>query len=159
MDELSVEIAAIKAALAVASEKIDTLKNIAAVSDNPTSSETASLSDELGQQGLVGRAETMLRWSRFKTKTLDLGAGLFSDSCWNMCLDIYICDLKREQITVSSIAHSSGIPMTTAMRYINVMVEEGLLEKSPNPSDNRMIFISTSEICRDKISKVLQNLA
>jgi hypothetical protein len=159
MDELSVEIAAIKAALAVASEKIDTLKDIAAVSDNMTSSETASLSDELGQQGLVGRAETMLRWSRFKTKTLDLGTGLFSDSCWDMCLDIYICDLKREQITVSSIAHSSGIPMTTAMRYINVMVEEGLLEKSPNPSDNRMIFISTSEICRDKISNVLHNLA
>ena len=72
-----------------------------------------------------------------------------------MCLDIYICGLKEERVTVSAIAHSSGIPMTTAMRYINVMVQQGLIEKTPNPADNRMIFVSLSSDCMEKIEKLL----
>ena len=74
-----------------------------------------------------------------------------------MCLDVYICSLKDERVTVSAIAHSSGIPMTTAMRYINVMVEQGLIEKAPNPADNRMIFVSVSPECIDKIENLLSN--
>ncbi|MGB5483174.1 helix-turn-helix domain-containing protein, partial [Parasphingorhabdus sp.] len=59
------------------------------------------------------------------------------------------------RVTVSAIAHSSGIPMTTAMRYINVMVEQGLIEKSPNPADNRMIFVSVSAGSMSKIESLL----
>ncbi|QTD55469.1 helix-turn-helix domain-containing protein [Parasphingorhabdus cellanae] len=158
MDEVGVEIAAIKNALVAAAKKVDTLSELITVSDNLISKDDCSTADEMDNAELINRAETMLRWSRLKANMLNMGAGLFTDSCWNMCLDIYVCDLKDEKITVSSIAHSSGIPMTTAMRYINVMVEEGLLEKSPNPSDNRMIFISTSTFCKDKISLILQSL-
>lgn len=159
MDEVSVEIAAIKNAMALAAEKIDTLSQLIAVSGHQDIANNSAVSEEMDRSGLIDRAETMLRWSRLKASMLNLDAGLFNDSCWNMCLDIYICDLKGEKITVSSIAHSSGIPMTTAMRYINVMPEEGLLEKSPNPSDNRMIFLSTSTFCKDKMALILQNVS
>lgn len=159
MDEVSAEIAAIKNAMALATEKVNTLSALITVSDKPVFADNMTASDEMDSAGLIDRAEMMLRWSRLKASMLNMGAGLFADSCWNMCLDIYICDLKDEKITVSSIAHSSGIPMTTAMRYINVMAEEGLLEKSPNPSDNRMIFISTSTFCKDKISLILQSMS
>ncbi len=159
MDEVSVEIAAIKSALAQATEKMENLGGLIASSENKQPFVSLPATDNIDDLELIQRAERLLGWSRLKAETLNLGSGLFADSCWNMCLDVYICDLKDQKITVSSIAHSSGIPMTTAMRYINVMVEEGLLEKSPNPSDNRMIFISTSATCKEKISTILRHLS
>lgn len=158
MDEVSAEIAAIKSALGQASKKIEALDELIASSNNAQAHQSFSAIADISTEELVRRAEKLLQWSRFKAETLNLGSGLFADSCWNMCLDVYICDLKDKKVTVSSIAHSSGIPMTTAMRYINVMAGEGLLGKAPNPSDHRMIFISTSETCKDKISAILRHL-
>lgn len=157
MDNVNDEIAALESLLSQGLEQVHAVKRIAnngqshyeepeAEARNPTDSELAE------------RAENLLKWSRVKAEYLNLGTGLFSDSCWDMCLDIYICDLKDEQITVSSVAHSSGIPMTTAMRYINVMSEEGLLEKTPNPSDNRMVFVSTTPSCKERVTNVLLKL-
>lgn len=152
MGNVNEELAALESLLSQIQTKIDSVRQIAATDESTAKPET------INDAELVVRAENLLKWSRLKAQFLNLGTGLFSDSCWDMCLDIYICDLKEEQITVSSVAHSSGIPMTTAMRYINVMSEEGLLEKTPNPSDNRMVFVSTSASCKERISDVLKNL-
>ncbi|MEP2988256.1 MAG: helix-turn-helix domain-containing protein [Parasphingorhabdus sp.] len=155
MDNVNEEIAALESLLSQGLEQVHAVKRIAR-NDQPRSDETNPSIKIVNDADLIDRAENLLKWSRLKAECLNLGTGLFSDSCWDMCLDIYICDLKRQQITVSSVAHSSGIPMTTAMRYINVMSEEGLLEKTPNPSDNRMILVSTSTSCKQRISEVLK---
>ncbi|GAB5486450.1 MAG: hypothetical protein Pars2KO_00200 [Parasphingorhabdus sp.] len=157
MDNVNEEIAALESLLSQGLEQIHAVKRIAS-NGQSRHDDKDTLTNNVDDDALVNRAENLLKWSRLKAQSLNLGTGLFSDSCWDMCLDIYICDLKGEQITVSSVAHSSGIPMTTAMRYINVMSEEGLLEKKPNPSDNRMVFVSTSSSCKDRISDILQKL-
>ncbi|HEY9090341.1 helix-turn-helix domain-containing protein [Parasphingorhabdus sp.] len=158
MDEVHVEIAAIQSVLTQASEKMEALNGLIISSGNATCPEPVLANDNIDTAELIRRAEKLLKWGRFKAETLDFGSGLFADSCWNMCLDTYICDLKGKKVTVSSIAHGSGIPMTTAMRYLNVMTEEGMLQKSPNPSDNRMIFLSISASCKAKISAILRQL-
>lgn len=156
MDNVNDEIAALESLLSQGLEQVHAVKRIAS-NDKSKSEQAVTTGKSPDDAELIIQAEKLLKWSRLKAEYLNMGTGLFSDSCWDMCLDIYICDLKGEQITVSSVAHSSGIPMTTAMRYINVMSEEGLLEKTPNPSDNRMIFVSTSSSCKERISDVLQN--
>lgn len=157
MDKVNVELAALKSVLSHALEQVETLQQTAAAKDSQSVDSDINLV-KLNDADLIVQAEKFLRWCRVKADILNMGTGLFSDSCWIMCLDIYICDLKDEQVTVSAVAHSSGVPMTTAMRYINVMAEEGLLEKSPNPSDHRMIFVSTSPDCKEKISTILTQL-
>mgnify|MGYP000533644785 CR=1 FL=1 len=157
MDDVNEEIAALESLLSQGLEQVHAVKRLTSNGQTQTDKPDAEVKNA-NDADLVVRAEDLLKWSRLKAEYLNLGTGLFSASCWDMCLDIYICDLKNEQITVSSVAHSSGIPMTTAMRYINVMAEEGLLEKTPNPSDNRMVFVSTSPSCKERISDVLQKL-
>lgn len=157
MDKVFEEIAALESLLSQGLEQVHAVKRVAGNSQ-PQCAAAPAETKSVDDTELVIRAENLLKWSRLKAQYLNLGTGLFSDSCWDMCLDIYICDLKDERITVSSVAHSSGIPMTTAMRYINVMSEEGLLEKTPNPSDNRMIFVSTSASCKERMSDVLKKL-
>ena len=155
MDSVEAELAELRSTLQRAQERLEILDQRLANSLGRISEDQNIVNDELSHVDLIGRAKDYLHWGRLKSQTMDTGNGLFSDSCWNMCLDIYICGLKDERVTVSAIAHSSGIPMTTAMRYINVMAQQGLIQKTPNPADNRMIFVSASPDCMEKIERLL----
>jgi hypothetical protein len=157
MDSVEAEIAELRLTMKQVNEKFDILDKRISGAKGRISKDEFFDDKILGPADLIDRAQKCLQWGRLKSAALDAGNGLFADACWNMCLDIYICGLKDEQVTVSAIAHSSGIPMTTAMRYINVMVEQGLLEKSPNPADNRMIFVAVSPECSIKIRDLLSS--
>lgn len=155
MDSVEAELAELRSTLRQANERFELLDRQLSDANSRIGEDQIFFNEDLNRVDLIDRAEKHLHWGRLKSQTLDTGNGLFADSCWTMCLDIYICGLKGERVTVSAIAHSSGIPMTTAMRYINVMVEQGLIEKAPNPADNRMIFVSASPGCMEKIEKLL----
>lgn len=157
MNSVKAELDELRLTIKQANEKFEILdKRISNFGDQPGNNQFTNGKD-LDSADLIDRAEKFLEWGRLKSGALDTGNGLFTDSCWNMCLDIYLCGLKDQQVTVSAIAHSSGIPMTTAMRYINVMAEQGLLQKSSNPADQRMVFVAVSEECQAKIEKLLSN--
>ena len=155
MDSVETELAELRLTIEQANQKFEKLDKRIADSNRRISEEKIFFNPEPNRPDIIDRAEKYLHWGRLRSQTLDTGNGLFADACWNMCLDIYICGLKEERVTVSAIAHSSGIPMTTAMRYINVMVDQNLIEKKPNPADNRMIFVSISADCQKKIEGLL----
>lgn len=157
MDNVEAELAELRLTIKQANEKFETLDKRISNSSDQLSRDQFFNGEDSGHVDLIDRAEKFLHWGRLKSGALDTGNGLFADSCWNMCLDIYICGLKDQQVTVSSIAHSSGIPMTTAMRYINVMAEQGLLQKSSNPADHRMVFVAISLECRTRIESLLSS--
>ena len=157
MDSVEAELAELRSTIEQANQRFESLDKRIGDSNRRISEDPIFFDADLNSPDLIARAEKYLQWGRLRSRTLDTGNGLFADACWNMCLDVYICGLKDERVTVSAIAHSSGIPMTTAMRYINVMVEQGLIEKAPNPADNRMIFVSVSPECIDKIENLLSN--
>lgn len=157
MDSVEAQLADIRSTIEEAIERVNVLDKRMTEGKDSSDDDQMLISRSMDDGDLISRAEKYLNWGRLKSRILDSGNGLFANSCWNMCLDIFICDLKDQRITVSSIAHSSGIPMTTAMRYINVMVEQGLLHKTPNSADNRMIFVSVSENCSEKIRELLMS--
>ena len=157
MDSVEAQLADIRSTIEEAIERVNVLDKRMTEGKDSSDDDQMLISRSMDDGDLISRAEKYLNWGRLKSRILDSGNGLFANSCWNMCLDIFICDLKEQRITVSSIAHSSGIPMTTAMRYINVMVEQGLLHKTPNSADNRMIFVSVSENCSEKIRELLMS--
>lgn len=152
MKKISTELADLKTSLAKANDQMAKLQGLVDNHDRGRDDEHSQASSPMD---FLAKAEKALKWARTKSKVMETDSGLFADSCWNMCLDIFICDLKNELITISSVAHSSGIPMTTAVRYINVMAAQGLLEKTLNPSDQRMTFVSTSAAGKEKITKLL----
>ena len=157
MNSVEAELAELRLTIQQANDKFDILDKKISGSSDQSGNDQVFDGKDLNSVDLIDRAEKFLHWGRIKSEALDTGNGLFADSCWNMCLDIYICGLKEQQVTVSAVAHSSGIPMTTAMRYINVMVEQGLLQKSSNPADHRMVFVAVSLECRNKIEKLLSS--
>ena len=67
---------------------------------------------------------------------------LFADPAWDMLLDIYASHLEGRIEAVSSICIASGVPSTTAIRWIKLLEQQGWICRSPDPSDGRRCFLA-----------------
>ena len=66
---------------------------------------------------------------------------LFAEPAWDMMLDLLYADLSFQRVSVSSLCVAAGVPMTTALRQITVMVEKGLLIRRADPHDGRRFHV------------------
>lgn len=69
------------------------------------------------------------------------GGDIFSDPAWDIILDLYIHNSKNMDVSVTSVCAASMVPITTALRYITVLSERGLIERSKNPKDGRSYLL------------------
>lgn len=73
---------------------------------------------------------------------------LFADPAWDMLLDLFLGELERRSICVSSLCIAAATPPTTALRWIGNMTDAGLLERYPDPGDRRRHFLRLSDKAR-----------
>jgi CheY-like chemotaxis protein/DNA-binding MarR family transcriptional regulator len=69
---------------------------------------------------------------------------LFSDPCWEMLLDLYDAQLDEAEVTVSSLGAASGVPLTTALRRMDVLQKHGFIERLIDPDDRRRTIVKLS---------------
>lgn len=62
---------------------------------------------------------------------------LFAEPVWDILLDLFIARHQNLTITVSSACIAADVPVTTALRHIAWLVEDGWVIRSPHPSDAR----------------------
>ncbi|MEP2737106.1 MAG: MarR family transcriptional regulator [Erythrobacter sp.] len=72
-------------------------------------------------------------------------AHLFGDPAWDMLLDLSAAHGERHPVSVTSLCIASGVPATTALRWVKQMVETGLFERTEDTCDKRRAFIGLSE--------------
>ncbi len=48
-------------------------------------------------------------------------------------------------VSVSSLCIASGVPATTALRWIRTMTQTGMIRRAPDPGDARRVFLALSE--------------
>ena len=72
-------------------------------------------------------------------------AKLFADPAWDMILELYAASLTERRLSVSRLAERSGVPMTTALRWIATLEAEGLIERQEDPFDKRRYFLLLSD--------------
>ncbi|WP_327078633.1 winged helix DNA-binding protein [Altererythrobacter xiamenensis] len=80
-------------------------------------------------------------------------AELFADPAWDMLLDLTAAHGEGVRVSVTSLCIASGVPPTTALRWVRQMTENGLFERIDDPSDKRRAFISLSAKSRDPMSR------
>lgn len=71
--------------------------------------------------------------------------GLFADPVWDMLLDLMAARIERMEVAVSSLCIAAAVPPTTALRWIRVMADSGLLTRRADPTDGRRVFIELSD--------------
>lgn len=70
---------------------------------------------------------------------------LFSDPAWDMLLDLAAAHIENVNVSVTSLCIASAVPSTTALRWINRMIEVGLFQRVEDKSDGRRSFIGLTD--------------
>ena len=84
----------------------------------------------------------IIRQRQLRARFFD--AGLFADPAWDILLDLTAALAEEKRVSVTSLCIASGVPPTTALRWIAQMTEAGLLERIEDEADRRRAFITLS---------------
>lgn len=90
-----------------------------------------------------------------RARTRFFESELFSDPAWDMLLDLAAARLEGRKVPVSSLCIAGGVPATTALRWIRMMTDQGLLERAADPEDGRRIFIELTDCAFERMRRYL----
>lgn len=71
-----------------------------------------------------------------------LPAGKFGEPGWDMMLALYLATLAGQRMTVSNMCEASDAPPTTALRWLDRLIELDLVTKKSHPTDARVIYVT-----------------
>ena len=83
---------------------------------------------------------------------------LFGDPAWDMLLDLTAARAEHTRVSVTSLCIASGVPPTTALRWIGQMTDAGLLERNDDDADRRRAFIALTEKAADAMARYFADI-
>jgi hypothetical protein len=84
---------------------------------------------------------------------------LFADPAWDMLLDLTAARAEHSRVSVTSLCIASGVPPTTALRWIGQMIDGGLLMRVDDETDRRRAFITLTDKAADAMARYFAELA
>ncbi|WP_235982175.1 helix-turn-helix domain-containing protein [Novosphingobium aerophilum] len=95
----------------------------------------------------IGIAEAIYRFRRRRDLLLEhQGIGqLFTDPAWDMLLDLFIARGRGRSISITSLCIAGCVPATTGLRWIELLVSNGLANRRADETDGRRTFIEISD--------------
>lgn len=85
-------------------------------------------------------------------------SSLFADPAFDMLLFVFLEEEAGRPVETSACYRASGVPRTTAVRWINMLVSLGMFESAPHPTDRRLALLSLSEPTREGMRQWLTAL-
>lgn len=82
--------------------------------------------------------------------------GFSASPAWDIMLDLFMARETGRTISVTSAAIGAACPMTTALRWLQLLEQMGLLERRQDENDRRRAMISLTENGWNKMMKALQ---
>lgn len=89
--------------------------------------------------------------SRRKMRSELFPCDYFADPVWDMLLDLYAAHHEDRLVSVSSLCIASGVPATTALRWIKTLTSDGSLIRSRDDSDGRRVYIHLGPATHSKL--------
>lgn len=94
-------------------------------------------------------AQTFYAFRRRRDRLL--GNEIFGEPSWDILLDLYVSEMNAKPISISSACIAAAVPSTTALRWLNILVEHGHVERHPDMTDARRSFLSLTPETRAKL--------
>lgn len=94
-----------------------------------------------------------------RTRASCFDGALFGEPAWDMLLDLAFHAIDGRQVTVSDLSGAAGVPPTTALRWIGLLVERQLVERHPDPSDARRTFVALTQSAEIALNRHLLHCA
>ncbi len=70
-----------------------------------------------------------------------------------MLLDLTAARVEHRRVSVTSLCIASGVPATTALRWIAQMVECGLFERVEDDADKRRAFVALTDRAAEAMAR------
>lgn len=125
----------------------DAVKNINLLNAAPTSA------DGKKWMSLGEKAQHMYRMRRTRSKFFD--DDLFGETAWDILLDLFIAAEKNKQVSITSACIGSNSPPTTALRWMAILEQKGLVEREFDFEDRRRAFVKLSDRAHDIMTNYL----
>ena len=91
------------------------------------------------RQQLQSRARRELEARRAREHYFD--RELFGEPAWEILLALYLNEHSGARLTTSKLAEWVALPMTTVIRWVGALEQNGLVGRGDHPTDRRMVFI------------------
>ena len=98
----------------------------------------------------------LLTAKRLRHKHFD--SDLMQDPSWTMLLELACAHLQQTRVSVTSVCMASGAPDTTALRYLRLLEDDGLVERSRDLQDGRRTFVHLTLKARKSLAEMLGEL-
>ena len=72
-----------------------------------------------------------------------------------MLLDLFSAHVNSRRISVTSACLAANVPTTTALRWIGILEQAGLLQRERDEADARRMFVRLTQVAIEKLTKVL----
>jgi DNA-binding MarR family transcriptional regulator len=87
-----------------------------------------------------------------------LGDALFSEPAWDILLDLFISDHDRRQLSVSAVCIGARAPSATALRYLTMLQDADLIERTRDERDGRRSHVQLTPLGRRRMASLLGRL-
>lgn len=76
-----------------------------------------------------------------KLRSKFLPSDLFADPAWDMLLALLEAEAFHTEISVTSLCYASGIPATTALRWLQLLTDRQLVRRHRDKHDRRRVLV------------------
>lgn len=81
------------------------------------------------------------------------------EPCWDALLDLCIAEIEGRRVGVTSLCIASGVPVTTALRWLSLLERDGMIERQADPRDKRRTFIRITKRTFENMFEYHQRIA
>jgi DNA-binding MarR family transcriptional regulator len=94
---------------------------------------------------LSARALALYRARRARESSFGDHGDLFGEPAWDTLLDLFVAREAGRRVSVSSACIAADVPATTALRWLSLLEQRGLVERCADSGDGRRIYIGLSD--------------
>ena len=84
--------------------------------------------------------------------------GTFGEPAWEILLNLFVAQANGERVSVSSLCIALDIPSTTALRWIEKLIEDGCLMRHESPADRRRAHVDLTPEAAAKLRQALSRM-
>lgn len=106
-----------------------------------------------GDREVLVRAKSIL--GDRKRRITFFRSDLFGEPAWHILLDLFIQQKVGNRTSVMAACIGSGAATTTALRYLNLLIEDGLVERQGDASDGRRSWLRLTPQANEAMTEYL----
>lgn len=87
-----------------------------------------------------------------------MDVSMFADPAWDIMLDLTSAALEGRSVPAFSAGVAANVPMSTALRYVKRLVEDGTVKRWDDPDDKRRSLLALEDHALEKMIAYLSSI-